>query len=140
MCSFVVCTVIGTMNSSDSFFAEITTSPSAYMFSFYSYRCAEEGLSSSRPYYNTCRFPYTGGFFDGAFQALPIFHGLRPYAQGSTSSLSVYTVLIDDTAEFTSYYDLYSYSQPLRLLYPHASNPVFLLRLVVGYKASWQLP
>jgi len=30
---------------------------------------------------------YTGGFFDGAIQVLPIFHGLRLQGQGSTSSL-----------------------------------------------------
>jgi len=38
------------------------------------------------------------------FQALYIFHGLHPYAQGSTSSLSLSKkrVLFNDTAEFTN--------------------------------------
>lgn len=41
--------------------------------------------------FNTYRFLYTGGFFDGAIQVLPIFHGLRPVLQGSTSPFnSVY--------------------------------------------------
>jgi len=86
---------------------------------------------------DTCRFPYTGGFFDGVFQVLPIFHGLHPLCQGSTPSLPAFAVFFDDTAEFTLCYDLHPHSHPFGLLYLHASNPVFLLRLVVGYKAPW---
>lgn len=128
------------MNSSDSFSAEITISPSAYMLSLYSYRCAKEGLSSSEPYYKYMSLPIHRRILQCCFQVLHIFHGLHPLTQGSTSSLPAFTVLFNDMAEFTLCYDLYSRSHPFGLLYPHASNPVFLLRLVVGYKASWQLP
>lgn len=34
---------------------------------------------------------YTGGFFDGAVQVLPIFHGLRLRQHDSTSSLVLFT-------------------------------------------------
>lgn len=112
------------------------------LYAFHSTATAVQRKVSPVPNHtiNTCRFPYTGGFFNGALQVLPIFHGLHPFSQGSTSSLSTFVVLSNDTAEFTLCYNLYSCSHPFGLLYLHASNPVFLLRLVVGYKASWQLP
>lgn len=40
--------------------------------------------------FHTYRFLYTEGFLRGASQYLPTFHGLRPYAQGSTSLCSLF--------------------------------------------------
>ncbi|BAH05073.1 hypothetical protein CKR_0022 [Clostridium kluyveri NBRC 12016] len=82
---------------------------------------------------NTCRFLYTGGFFDGAIQVLPIFRGFHPISQGSTPSFPPIGDLFNDAAEFILYYNLHFRYLPFGIYYLHASCPVFLLHMVIGY-------
>lgn len=82
---------------------------------------------------NTCRFPYTGGFFDVAFQVLHIFRGIRPSYQSSTSSLPAFAVLFNDTAEFTLCYDLHSRFHPFGLLYPTLQTRCFYYTTLGGW-------
>lgn len=55
------------MDSSDSFSARLTISPKAYMFLLYGFRLAEEGLSSSEPYYACMSLPLYRGILRQCF-------------------------------------------------------------------------
>ena len=66
-------------------------------------------------------------------QALPVFHGLRPYARGSTSHLSTCVAFLTIRQNSLHVTTCILASTLLELHHPPASHAPFLLRMGIGY-------
>ena len=74
--------------------------------------------------FHTYRFLYTEGFFRAVFQFLHTFHGFRLFYQGSTS-LFLFRVLFNDTAEFTLCYGLHDCSHLFQGYFIHSLSTLY---------------